>query len=665
MPFSPKKESSFLKESTFSSPKSLYESTALFVLLRQEAPEISQNKLQQPKQPKQPKQLKTMSFRIFKYNPSTSAFDSLQGLPYFQEFPIFQGLKTLEDIAGVKEFKEFKAFKGFKEFKAFLNIIDFLSYYTNFRALLCADCAIGIKPANLKGHLAKHFTRVSNKERNQVVSKAISIIQLLEVFSLSSSLGTINAFATTYTLRPFLELEVLEDLHKCSFCPLIASNTKYIKKHLRGEHKEELAYVPSRGLESGYKVIAQGQSLEKNKYFFQVKTKDKPKALLAISRGSRIVADKGGEEEDKDKELEEGEDIGEDGLDQASKNYLQGLESKREALFRKANIFLLNKEDLITPLQRKTQYVQFLDTRDLKDLSLLSSAYKENPEDLLDILVYNLQELLYITLERSRYVNSISLQYLNSFQLNVTTNKPFRPLLKSKSRVDYFSFFSCFLAFVYRSFYNSKYKDNKLYNLNKESKGLLVELKHLASVQLEQATTSNLDLKKQFRACTKAYNKKLSNFRLNFFLEPEEGGRERGYDSSSPSSTSTRGPGSAFGIISSSSSSSSSSTTSNSKSSSSASSSNSNSATMLEKIQSIGESDNVLSNTIKQKLSSLLIALFKQQLSLYIFDSPVNSFLACYSIRKDLTLRDSLDLSKAYAKFVYCSQLVVLDYGIV
>src|SRR5450432_2086445 len=107
-----------------------------------------------------------MSFQIFKFNLFTSTFDSLQDLPYFQEFSIFQGFKALEDIEGVKEFKELKAFKEFTVFKAFLKTISFLSYYTNFRALFCANCAIGINPSYLKRHLAKHFLGILNKERN-------------------------------------------------------------------------------------------------------------------------------------------------------------------------------------------------------------------------------------------------------------------------------------------------------------------------------------------------------------------------------------------------------------------------------------------------------------------------------------------------------------------
>jgi len=101
--------------------------------------------------------------------------------------------------------------------------------------------------------------------------------------------------------------------------------------------------------------------------------------------------------------------------------------------------------------------------------------------------------------------------------------------------------------------------------------------------------------------------------------------------------------------------SSSSSSSSSSKSSFSAFSFASNFATILAKIQSIRQLNNVLSKTIKEKLNSLFINLFKQQLSLYIFNFFINLFLACYNIKKDLTLKGSLNLSKAYAKFVYYS----------
>jgi hypothetical protein len=70
--------------------------------------------------------------------------------------------------------------------------------------------------------------------------------------------------------------------------------------------------------------------------------------------------------------------------------------------------------------------------------------------------------------------------------------------LRSKNCIKYFNFFSCFFAFVFRSFYSNKYKKDKLYFLNKESRGLLKELRQLAFLQQEEAASIDLDLNKSF-----------------------------------------------------------------------------------------------------------------------------------------------------------------------
>jgi len=75
---------------------------------------------------------------------------------------------------------------------------------------------------------------------------------------------------------------------------------------------------------------------------------------------------------------------------------------------------------------------------------------------------------------------------------------------------------------------------------------LLVKLKHLAKLQLKKVISNNLDLKEGFQTTAKAYNKRLSNFKLNCFLklvkgEGDKEEKEEGYstNSSSPSSSSS------------------------------------------------------------------------------------------------------------------------------
>jgi hypothetical protein len=89
---------------------------------------------------------------------------------------------------------------------------------------------------------------------------------------------------------------------------------------------------------------------------------------------------------------------------------------------------------------------------------------------------------------------------------------------------------------VFRSFYNNKYKEDKLYSLSKESKGLLKELKQLALLQQEEAASADMDLNKGFQKTKRALNKRLNSFTLNLYLGKgalldeeeldEEGGEE-------------------------------------------------------------------------------------------------------------------------------------------
>jgi hypothetical protein len=174
-------------------------------------------------------------------------------------------------------------------------------------------------------------------------------------------------------------------------------------------------------LPSSYIVVAIEQSLEPTRFFFQVETKDKGKK----AQGTR------GEEEEEglysptltpfkaSLHLEE-----EDPFAQASRLFLKEFHSKKEALFSDSTRYSLSKEETLSPLQKKTKYLQFLNKRNLQSLALLSSFYKEDKEPLLHIFVLNLKKLLYLSLDKSRYVNSVPLQHLNSFQRGVVRNKP-------------------------------------------------------------------------------------------------------------------------------------------------------------------------------------------------------------------------------------------------
>ena len=62
-------------------------------------------------------------------------------------------------------------------------------------------------------------------------------------------------------------------------------------------------------------------------------------------------------------------------------------------------------------MQRKTKYACYLAGRDLRSLALLAGPCREEEaeEGLLSTLVLNLKELLYLSLEKSTYLNDIYL----------------------------------------------------------------------------------------------------------------------------------------------------------------------------------------------------------------------------------------------------------------
>ena len=153
-----------------------------------------------------------MSLQIFQYSFNVVSFVSLQQLDFFKEFSIFSAFTEFDDLQGVLSFKdlqsvqdstgfkELKKFKSFEEFKEFLSHLHALSYYKDFKMLLCSSCNTAISPANFKGHLAKHFLDLKGKAKEDIILRALSVLQELEVSPLSSSLDLITSFSTIHTL---------------------------------------------------------------------------------------------------------------------------------------------------------------------------------------------------------------------------------------------------------------------------------------------------------------------------------------------------------------------------------------------------------------------------------------------------------------------------------
>jgi uncharacterized C2H2 Zn-finger protein len=99
------------------------------------------------------------------------------------------------------------------------------------------------------------------------------------------------SFSTTNTLFSFKELKVLQGLFKCALCPYIILNKKNLQRHLNNKHRAKHRAKPSSSKAQGlspsnsYSVIANGQGLERNKYFFKVEPKSKGRETIKAKRG--------------------------------------------------------------------------------------------------------------------------------------------------------------------------------------------------------------------------------------------------------------------------------------------------------------------------------------------------------------------------------------------
>jgi len=153
-------------------------------------------------------------------------------------------------------FKEKEAFKSIKE-------LAFLSYYKEFKLLLCSSCFSAIIPSIsvFKSHLLGDLKLVPLELRNSIISQALEIFKKLEVASFKESLEFIKVFSSSNYLPAFKELKVI-DLYICNSCFKILSSKTTIKRHCLQEHKES-------EINPIYKVI-KGQGLQAYRFFFKI-----------------------------------------------------------------------------------------------------------------------------------------------------------------------------------------------------------------------------------------------------------------------------------------------------------------------------------------------------------------------------------------------------------
>lgn len=323
-----------------------------------------------------------------------------------REVSISKEFKEFEAFEVFKEFKEFKELEAFKEFKE----LSFLSYYQDFKLLLCSTCFLAINPLNFKGHLTKHFTNYKGKEKDNKIKEVLNILKDLEVSNLIESHNLILLFSKQFNLFPFKELKILRNIYQCAIsntCSISNLSEYRIKRHIREEHKDLLSNLNDINFLNKYIVIPKGQSLEKTRFFFAVKDKGKGKEIEEEEEESQ-------EESLIEEELIEEESESEDDFKLASSLFLKEFESKKKEIKEKLSNFKLDLNDKLTLFQTKTRYIEFITKYKREDLINLSSLLSKE-EELLEVLIVNLKELLYLSLEKSIFLNKVHLNHLNSF----------------------------------------------------------------------------------------------------------------------------------------------------------------------------------------------------------------------------------------------------------
>jgi hypothetical protein len=285
-------------------------------------------------------------------------------------------------------------------------------YYFDFKLLLCSECHIAINKDYLKAHLLKHLISYKGKTKELKAIEVINFFNKLEINSFSNSLVLISSFIKIYPSFYFKEL-LIDSYYKCNFCFKLFKSFQNFKRHIISDHIN----IDLKELES-YFLLIKGQKLGSNNGFFEINLKEK----LSLNNNSNSL-----------EELSI--------LEQAKQAFLANFSKKEDLFLNKLNNIKINSKEKLTPFQTKTRYLEYINKHNIKDLVDLIKPLDKN-EKILKVLVLNLEEMLYLSLEKSIFLNRYHLNLLNSFEAGKVRNKGLKPLLNSSTRIAYFKFFN-------------------------------------------------------------------------------------------------------------------------------------------------------------------------------------------------------------------------------
>lgn len=553
---------------------------------------------------------------------------------------------TSTSLVFATSFVSYKETSRFLEKDAFRSIreLDFVLFYRDFKLVICSLCCCSIFPiVNVfKSHLTKHLGVYEKKEIKAILGRAVSIFNTLEVVKYREVIELLTLFQTQFFLPSSFELKVL-DLYSCnvSSCSTILSNIRNIKRHFYNEHKGS-------NLDPFFSLI-KGSSLEANRFFFEIKSTPRssiPSSLSSISNEEPIPSSV----------------VESSRLREVKERLLEQYSIKEQRYKDTLGSFKLDLREKLSPFQIKTRYPDYINKFNIADLQSFVSP-PSSKEDVLSVLLLNLKEILYLSIEKSILLNKVHLNILNSFEDNKIRNKPFKPLLTSNTRVKYFGFFATFFCFFFRalskalessvsSTSSSFSSSTKYFTITRDILDTFTRLKELARTKLNEEGEYLQQGTRVFKARRKTVDSRINSRKLNSVLNR---GSDDEIDEDSIVEEDSRSSSSIESILS------------YPSFSSSLTPSNSFLFTsvnkeVLEAVRDINKSDDSLSLEIKSLLLHLVVSLLKQSTDLNIFDSPINCFFAAISIRENKSFRDTLDLSQDYSKFIYCSQLFVIEF---
>jgi hypothetical protein len=260
-------------------------------------------------------------------------------------------------------------------------------YYIDFKLLLCSICNIAISKSNIEFHFSiDYFQSINNNQlKKQKKIELLQLLLLLNISDLKSSYDLICLFANQFLLFAFSELKIIDTVYKCNYCNYTLFNKKNMQKHCKKNHS-------SFSINNCF-TTSKSQSLKFNKYYFTIESSSNNNNNTIVDLNS-------------DNSL----------FKIASDVFKSDFLSQKAEINKQINLIKINKQKKLTSFQIKTRYIEFITVFNRQQLVDLVDI--TNVKLKIEILLINIQKMLYLNLKKVVFLNKIHLNVLNSFKHN-------------------------------------------------------------------------------------------------------------------------------------------------------------------------------------------------------------------------------------------------------